>query len=309
VVRVLVRVLVRSLAVAGLVGILGGGCFRLGFAVPGEVGDTGPGDQGDLGDYPDGHGPTPVDGGLEGAAGDGALDVSVDKAVAPLKDLSPDTTPQQQSAKLVNSGADPLNTKASATLTWSSCASTFTGELVVKGLAAGQIYQIKLDQDWAVDYQVGKNLSSVCRTWDDTIWTKGDVNKVLPAPHAGVAAGDVHASNIGDYLSTSAQDALYKAGHKLSGYLMFAFFKVIDASTVDYTEDDQTAAKTIKAKADGVHLPIVADFSWHTSTSKQKGFVSMPKGQYTVRFLVTRESVWADPLILSKISFKVGACP
>jgi hypothetical protein len=65
----------------------------------------------------------------------------------------------------LNLGNDPLNTKASGTLTWSGCAAAFTGDVVVKDLTPGHVYQLKLEQSWSANYTTGKNLGSLCRTW------------------------------------------------------------------------------------------------------------------------------------------------
>lgn len=298
--------MLRSILLAST--ILLAGCVRLGFSpeASSEAGPLGgPDNQVSL----DGHLP-----GEERALSDASLDAAwvdgvVDGAADGPADLAPADSPKQTTVQLINTGADPLNTAASGTLTWSSCASSFTGEVVVKGLAASHVYQLKLDQDWSVDYQTGKTLGSLCRTWDETIWQLGDVSNLLPAPHTGAPPGDVQAANIGDYLSTAEQDALYAAGHELSGYFVFAFFAVSDASAALLTEDDTNPAKSVAAQSDGFHLPFFADFSWHTSASKQKGFVTFPAGQYSARFLITREGAWLDPLVVQGVTFKVGSCP
>jgi len=298
------------------------GCFRYGF--PGAEDGPGPAP-----DAPWSHDSTQTDApldatrdavGSEGPSADGGTTVdldsnvdaseTVDAPVAPPVDLAPDGPPVTMTGPLSNPSYDSLNATASGTLQWKTCASTFTGEVVVKDLAPGHVYQLKLDQSWSVDLQTGKNLSSVCRTWDETIWQVGDINNVLPAPYTGAAAGNVSAANVGDYLSTTEQGALHAAGHDLSGYLVFAFFEVLDATTATHTQDNNTPATQVTVQADGFHFPIEADFSWHTSTSVQKGSISLPAGSYNARFLITREGgAWPDPLLLDKVTFTVGNCP
>ena len=276
------------------------GCFRYGFlgASDGANQDATWDAADGAGDGPDGDGDRP-DAVVAHDAGDGAL-----------PDRARDAPPLASTAPLANTGADPLNGPASGTLLWTTCGPSFTGEVVVKDLSAGHTYQLKLEQSWSVDHQTGKNLGAVGRTWDETIWLQGDTAGVLPAPYTGVAAGNVSAANVGDYLTPSEQDALYQAGHDLTGYLLFAFFKLLDDATATYTEDDTSPATQVLVQADGFHFPIDADFSWHTSTAVQKGAVSLPAGPYRARFLVTREgSTYLDPLTLGDVTFSIGSCP
>lgn len=241
--------------------------------------------------------------------GGGSIDKTMDLHTQPTVDLAPDA-PQDNIMPLQNTGNDSLNSGASGSLTWSACASSFTGEVVLQGLAIGHIYQLKLELDWTTDHQAGQSMSSMGRTWDATIWELGDVNNLLPAPHTGAEPGDEPAANIGDYLSMVEQEALFSAGHDIFGYLMFAFLTVLDAQNGEFSEDDADPSTAIVAQAGGFHLNFFADFSWHTSVVKQVGFITFPADQYTARFVITRESGdWPSPLIVEGVAFTVGACP
>jgi hypothetical protein len=290
--------------------LLLGSCVRLGYGPPDRPSDATPHDTYRID-------ATAPDHGLDTLPADANADRQPDDTLlhdhAPWTDgtidLSLDASPIG-AVPLANDQSDPLNTGASGVLSWSACEATFVGEVAVSGLATGQVYQLKLEQTWSASDPSGRRLAGVGRTWDETVWTQGDTTDALPAPHTGVGPGDESASNIGDYLTTAEQDALFAAGHELVGYLIFAFFTVVDANTAELTEDDQNGSRTIASATDGFHIPFEADFSWHTSSTPQRGAIALPAGDYLVRFLITREwDGWHDPLVGEGIQFRVGACP
>ena len=180
-----------------------------------------------------------------------------------------------------HSNPDTLNPDASGTLTYSSTGTSFTGQLQVNDLVADQTYQLKLDRAWNIDYGTGSNLSSIGRTWDNDIsWN----------------------------ISDSEVAGAWAAGHDLVGYFLFASFEVNTNNTVTFTEDNAGSVTTINPEVDGSFImPFYADFSWHTSWIVEKGFVTMPDGEYNANFLLAREGgSWGQPLFYDPVEFTVG---
>ncbi len=189
--------------------------------------------------------------------------------------------------ELINQGYD---SDAAGTLSWDAVASSFSGQVVVSGLdAIAQPYQLKIEQAW--DQLGGQYLSQVGRTWDNTMYAQ---------------TGDVHLSNVGDYMSYEEILALAADGHDLVGYLMFGYFTISDNAAV-LTLNNPSPPTTITAANGSFTLPFFADFSWHTAGVVQEGDILMPVGSYDATFLITRESDWNNPLLANNIQFTVDS--
>jgi hypothetical protein len=193
------------------------------------------------------------------------------------------------STELVNTGVDE---DAAGILNWYAVAPSFTGSVKVSGLDANETYQLKVEAEWGTGG--GSYLSSVGRTWDNTIWQN---------------TGDVHLANVGNYLSESEiWDLVNNEGHQVIGYLMYAYFTVNADGTATYVQDN-TGSMTITPDGDGnLLLPFYADFSWHIAGVVENGAIVMPDGDYATTFLVTREwGDWANPLLAHDVNFTVDS--
>jgi len=207
------------------------------------------------------------------------------------------------STPLINQGVD---LDAEGTLFWNSVDSSFVGSVNIKNLDVwSYAYQLKLEQTWATTG--GQYLSQVGRTWDNYIWSHGDADGSLAGtPYAGASAYNVHAANVGDFMSFSQIQTLNTLGHDLAGYFMYGYFTVNSDGTVTYT-GAQGSSSTITANPDdSFTIAFYADFSWHVAGEVEKGAVVMPVGDYNSKFLITREwDGWANPLLAENINFSV----
>lgn len=208
------------------------------------------------------------------------------------------------STTLINTGVDP---DAAGTLYWNPVDTSFVGSVNVSNLdVSSNYYQLKLEQTWVSTG--GQYLSQVGRTWDDHIWTHGDDDGSLDGTmYDGVGAYNVHAANVGDYMSYSQIETLNTLGHTLKGYFMYGYFSVNSDGSVTYT-GAQGSSTVISSNLDGSFtIPFYANYSWHVAGDPELGPVVMPEGDYDSRFLITREwDGWGNPLLADDIEFTVA---